>query len=94
MGDTNKKKPNNRGFNRFRFSPFNRNAGPRERPISMQIPQQPSTSTAGINNNNRSPAADPNQTQNETQSFRIDDPNAEYPGWKLYFPQEGICSFH
>lgn len=85
MTDTNKKKSNYRGFNRFanRFNPANRNTGPRERPISMEIPQQQASSNQSGGSNSQHNAAD------EPLSFRIDDKRCDYPGWKLYFPQEG-----
>lgn len=87
MSDTNKKKSNYRNFNRFanRFNPANRNTGPRERPISMQIPQS--------SNQNGNAESTTSQHIGEPLSFRIGNANSEYPGWKLYFPQEGKIFF-
>lgn len=84
---TNKRKSTYKHFNRFgnRFNPANRNNAPAQRPISMQISKLPSNMSNGDGN--------ASQQNGEPLSFRIDDKNCEYPGWKLYFPQDGESIF-
>lgn len=81
--NTNRKTSNSNFFRmRHRFQ-SNRQSGPRERPVSLLIPQssQSSSSTSGYSSNSSS---------SETASFRINKKSGPYSGWQLYFPETGM----
>ena len=87
-GQPAKKKSNYRPFNRggSRFNQFQRNTGPRERPLAIPIPGQ-STSNSEFDSENANDVSI-RVGSSETQSFELDTSSSLYPGWALYFPQE------
>lgn len=85
-----KKSTNFRNF-RFpkRFNSYNRNSEPRIRPISVQI------SSNQVNQNTMNSPSTSNTQSNtgEPTSYQINvNQKCDYPGWKLYFPEEGLYS--
>lgn len=78
-------------FRKFRFSnrfnAYNRNSEPRVKPVSIEI------ATTNYHNSNRMDSESTISQLNpgEPNSYRIvPNQKCEYPGWKLYFPEEGL----
>lgn len=91
---TNNRKTTGNNFFRMRHRfQSNRQSGPRERPVSLLIPQpnQSSASTSGANSSNASSSTSAGRAS-ETASFRINRKSGPYSGWQLYFPETGTSA--
>lgn len=91
----NKKTPGNNFYRmKNRFQNF-RNSGPRERPVSLLIPQPSSnnqsnaSSSSSSNNSSGTNTSTAIGRSSETTSFRISKKSGPYSGWQLYFPETG-----
>lgn len=89
----NKRNTTNNNFYRMRNRyQGNRNTGPKQRPVSLLIPQPASSSSTGLSNrlsDSSSNIASGAGQPTETASFRINRQSGPYSGWKLYFPEIG-----
>lgn len=93
-----KKKPNNQFF-RMR-NRFHNDSGPRQRPVSLLIPQSsssshPTNNTADSANEtalNGSTNGNASVPPTRAASFRINKRCGPYSGWQLYFPEIGNYS--
>lgn len=89
-----KKKPNNQFF-RMR-NRFHNDSGPRQRPVSLLIPQ---SSSSSLTSNNTADSANETASNGNSSvpptraaSFRINKRCGPYSGWQLYFPEIGNYS--
>lgn len=99
----NNSRKTNRGPNFFRRPGANRNTGPKQRPVSVLIPQPSSSPIPNQTHNSNSNSDSGYSTTSgsasssssaetppqQTASFRINKKSGPYSGWQLYFPEIG-----
>lgn len=100
----NNSRKTNRGPGLFRRFGANRNTGPKQRPVSVLIPQPSSSSPvpnpphnsntdSGFSTATGSTSSSSSSTEQrplqKTASFRINKKSGPYSGWQLYFSEIG-----
>lgn len=89
----NRKTSNNNNFFRMRHRfQSNRNTGPKQRTVSLLIPQpsSPRPSTSSSESTSGYPSSSSSGPTVATTSFQISKKNGPYAGWQLYFPDVGM----
>lgn len=85
----NRKVSNNSNFFRMRHRLQNgRNTGPKQRTVSLLIPQSSSSNVSSPSNSASSGPTPP------SASFQINKASGPYCGWQLYFPEIGTHHLH
>lgn len=93
--NNNRKSSNGANYNRRSWHGMNRpnNTGPKQRPVSLAIPQpssnQPPNSVQTPDSGNSTSSSSTAQPPTKSASYRINKKSGPYNGWQLYFPEIG-----